>query len=411
VASPYVRLLRTPHAWPFSLAGFFARLPLAMGGLALLLLMVDITDSYFVAGAVDATWILVGAFAAPGIAMLIDRYGQRRVIGPQITVHVLGVVTILVLAAVEAPLWTFFAAAAVSGAALPVVGAAVRARWSYLLPSSPLLRTAYSWESVVDEFVFIVGPPVAAGVAATVGAAPALALTAAIGASGTVAFLAQRSTEPPARPHERHGGRLALRYPGMPAVVLVMVMLGVVFAGVEVTVIATAREGGNTAAAGVVLAIWSVSSMASGLVLGGMQRLPGLHVQLLAGSAATAVLLLPLLFVHSLPGIAAVLLFAGAGVSPALIAGFALAARLVPTSALTQSLTWTSTAIGVGFALGSPSSGWLVDEVSLSAGFWVAISAALVATIAVVLGRRSMAHEYSGADETSDTSDPAGPAV
>ena len=66
MASPYVQLLRTPHAWPFSLAGFFARLPLSMGGLALLLLMVDITDSYFLAGAVDATWILVGAVRGSG---------------------------------------------------------------------------------------------------------------------------------------------------------------------------------------------------------------------------------------------------------------------------------------------------------------------------------------------------------
>src|SRR5215510_1783271 len=98
-----------------------------MGGLALLLMMVDITDSYFIAGAVDATWILVGALAAPTIAMLIDRYGQRRVIGPQICAFGLGVLTLLILAATEAPLWTFFVAAAVTGASLPVVGAVVRA--------------------------------------------------------------------------------------------------------------------------------------------------------------------------------------------------------------------------------------------------------------------------------------------
>jgi len=69
-----------------------------MGGLALFLLTADITDSYFVAGAVDATYILVGAFVAPGVAMLIDRHGQRRIIGPQITVHVLAIVTLLILA-------------------------------------------------------------------------------------------------------------------------------------------------------------------------------------------------------------------------------------------------------------------------------------------------------------------------
>ncbi len=403
MASPYVQLLRTPRAWPFSLAGFFARLPLAMGGLALLLLIVDSTDSYFLAGAVDATYILVGAFAAPAIAMLIDRYGQRRVIGPQITVHVFAVTVILLLSAADAELWTFFIAAAVAGAALPVIGSAVRARWSYVLGESPLLRSAYSWESVVDEFVFIVGPPLAAGVAASVGAPAALALTAVIGASGTAALLVQSSTEPAPRPETRLGGRLAITYPGMPAIVVVMAMLGVVFAGVEVTVIATAREGGSVAAAGVVLALWSVSSMLSGLIIGGTQRLPGLPVQLVAGAAATTLLLAPLFFVHSLVGIGTVLFFAGAGVSPALIAGFALAARLVPGSALTQALTWTSTAIGVGFALGSPASGWLVDEVSINAGFWVAITAGAVATSAALVGMPRLGHRYTDPGESTES--------
>ena len=375
-----------------------------MGGLALFLLMVTITDSYFTAGAVNATYILVGSFVAPAVAMLIDRQGQRRVIGPQITVHVLAIVTLLILAAADAPLWMFFPTAAVAGAALPVVGAAVRARWWFVLGNSPLLRTAYSWESVVDEFLFIIGPPLAAGVAATVGAPSALALTAVIGASGTAAFLAQRSTEPDPRPSSQIGGRLAIAYPGMPAVLVVMATLGVVFAGVEVTVIATAREDGSVATAGIVLALWSLSSMASGLVIGSTQRLPGLHVQMVAGAVITTVLLAPLLVVHSLAGIALVLFFAGAGVSPALIAGFALAARLVPKEALTQSLTWASTAIGVGFALGSPASGLLVDEISINAGFWVAMAAGIVATAAALIGLRSMSHEYTDPGESTNPS-------
>jgi predicted MFS family arabinose efflux permease len=373
-----------------------------MGGLALLLLMVDITDSYFLAGLVDATWTLVGAFTAPAIAILIDKYGQRRVIGPQITIHVIAVAAILVLAAADAPYWTFFIAAAVAGACLPVMGAAVRARWSYLLGDSALLRTAYSWESVVDEFVFIVGPPLAASVSAYLGPPQAVALTAVIGATGTIGFLVQRKTEPPANPDRRHTGRLAIAYRGMPLLQVVMVMLGVVFAGVEVTVIATAREGGDTAAAGIVLAVWSVSSMIAGLVIGGLRRLPGLHVQLVLSCGFLAASLVPLLFVESLPAIAIVLLVGGAAVSPALIAGFALAARLVPAGSLTESLTWTSTSIAIGFALGSPSSGWLVDQVALTSGFWVAMTAAFVACLAATAGKRAMAREYVGGGDTTD---------
>ena len=390
MSSPYARLLRTPGGWQFSLAGFFARLPLAMGGIALLLLMVGITDSYFISGAVDSTWILMGAAAAPTVGRLVDRYGQSKVIGPQIAVHVGGVTAILVLAASDAPLWTFFVSAAIAGAALPVIGSAVRARWSYLLPESPLLRTAFSWESVVDEFVFIVGPPVAAATSQWAGPSAAVALTAVLGATGTLALLSQRDTEPPVRRATGPRGQAAFRYPGMPAVLVVMAALGLLFAGVEVTVIATARESGNTWAAGLVLAIWSLCSMIAGLVIGGLRRSPPLYKQLLVGSTMLALLLLPLVVSQNLVMTAAILFLAGAAVSPTLIAGFSFVQRLVPAAGLNEALNWASTALAVGFALGSSASGWLVDNVSLGAGYWVGVVSAGLAVLAATLGRKSL---------------------
>jgi len=301
------------------------------------------------------------------------------------------VVGILVLAAVDAPYWSFFIAAAVAGAALPVIGSVVRARWTYLLGSSPLLRSAFSWESVVDEFVFIVGPPLAAATSAGVGPSAAVALTAFLGASGTCALLLQRTTEPPPHAHESTTGQAAYQFKGMHIVLLVMAALGLLFAGVEVTVIATARETGNAAAAGIVLAIWSLSSMIVGLVIGGLRRSPPLYQQLVVGCAAMAILLVPLLASQNLFATAVILFFAGAAVSPTLIAGFALVERLVPAAQLTEALTWASTALAIGFALGSPMSGWLVDHVSLGAGYWVGVISALLALLAVTLGRRTLA--------------------
>ena len=106
VTSPYMQLLRVRGGWQFSAAGFIARLPLSMAGVALILLMVELTDSYFTAGAVVATLTLAGAAVAPTIGALTDRFGQTRVIGPQIVVNILGFTSLLILAAADAPTWT-----------------------------------------------------------------------------------------------------------------------------------------------------------------------------------------------------------------------------------------------------------------------------------------------------------------
>ena len=390
MTSPYAQLFRVRGGWEFSAAGFFARLPLSMAAVAVLLMIVDLDGSYFIGGAVVATWTLVGAIAAPKIGSLTDRFGQRRVLVPQITVNVLAVVVLIALADAGAPTWTLFVASGVAGAATPVIGSIVRARWSYLLPGSPLLRTAFSWESVVDEFVFVVGPPLAAFAAAQLSGSAAVALTAFVGAVGTLALIAQRRTEPPPSRADTHTGDWVVRYPGMPAVMAVMAALGLLFAGVEVTVIAAANESGHTGAAGIVLALWSVSSMVTGLVVGGLRRAPDLYLQLLIGSCLMVVLLLPLVASPGLVATGVILLIAGIAVSPTLIAGFALTERIVPSTHLNEALNWVSTALSVGFALGTPSSGWLVDHFDVGAGYWVGIVAGAGAVIATILGRRGL---------------------
>lgn len=366
-----------------------ARLPLSMSGIALLLLVVEATDSYALGGAVQATWIIVEATVAPLAARLVDRHGQLLVVGPQTVVNVVASALLIAVVVVRWPIFTWFVTAAVAGAALPVIGSLVRARWGYLLRRQALLRTAYSWESVVDESVFVLGPPAATLMSVALGPAPALAVTIAIGAIGTAALLVQRGSEPPHAGHAHVAGQgSALGVPGMPVLFCVMLLLGAVFAGVEVTVIATARESGETATAGVVLAVWSASSLVTGLVVGSLRRAPALVTQLTAGSAALSLFLLPLLFTNDLPVVTVVLLLAGVGVSPSLIAGYALVERLVPAARLTEGLTWVTTGLSLGFALGSPATGAVVDGFGPPAGFWVGVLAAVLAC-GLVLWRRS----------------------
>ena len=373
-----------------SAAGFVARLPLSMAGIALLLLVVQYTDSYAVGGAVQATWVVVEALVAPLVARLVDRRGQWQVVGPQLTLNVLGTAVLITVIVSGMPQWTWFVTAALAGAALPVIGSLVRARWGYLLGPSPVLRTAYSWESVVDELVFVLGPPAATVMSVALGASTALAVTIGIGAVGGLALLVQRRSQPPPRPEGHGRGQgTALRIRGMPVLFVVMVLLGSLFAGVEVTVIATAREAGETGTAGVVLSVWALSSLIAGLTLGSLHRAPPLPVQLQLGTLGLAVTLVPLLFNNNLTFVAGVLFVAGFGVSPSLIAGFALVEQLVPGARLTEGLTWVTTGLSLGFALGSPVTGIVVDSAGPAAGFWVGLAAAVAATGTVFAARGS----------------------
>jgi predicted MFS family arabinose efflux permease len=82
-----------------------------------------------------------------------------------------------------------------------------------------------------------------------------------------------------------------------------------------------------------------------------------------------------------------VLFVAGFGVSPSLIAGFALVEQLVPASRLTEGLTLVTAAISLGFATGSPLTGVVIDRTSPANGFWVGLAAAVLATVLVRLAR------------------------
>ena len=90
--------------------------------------------------------------------------------------------------------------AAVAGATLPQIGSSVRSRWSHLVDDKGDLLTAFAFESVVDEVVFIVGPALVTTLATTVHPLAGLASAVAATLAGTALLVSQKHTEPPAAP-------------------------------------------------------------------------------------------------------------------------------------------------------------------------------------------------------------------
>ncbi|MGB9373082.1 MAG: hypothetical protein WCA82_02860, partial [Jiangellales bacterium] len=77
---PYRDVLTVPGAWQFSASAFVARVPMAMLGVGMVLLLTAYRDSYAEAGAVAAASIAAGSLMAPLQARLADRFGQPPVL-------------------------------------------------------------------------------------------------------------------------------------------------------------------------------------------------------------------------------------------------------------------------------------------------------------------------------------------
>ena len=265
---PYRELLSTPGGLRFSVAAFVARMPISMMALGIVLLVAGSTGKYGVAGAVSAAFALVNAVSAPLIARLIDRVGQRTVLVPAVALHGVCLIGFIITVTADAPTWTWFAGAAAAGLFAPSIGSLVRARWQHVLGPGPRLQTAFSYESVVDELIFILGPLLVTVLATQLNPQVGLLTALALLAAGSAALAAHRSSEPPPAPAHEHGGGSALWVPGMPLLVVVMFFIGGVFGGVEISAVAFADEKGHPELAGPLLACYATGSMLAGLAYG-----------------------------------------------------------------------------------------------------------------------------------------------
>ncbi|MFF8811151.1 MFS transporter [Streptomyces pactum] len=406
--SPYRKIFAAPGARNFSAAGFLGRMTLSMTGIGVVTMISQITGRYGLAGAVAATLALSAAAIGPQISRLVDRHGQRRVLRPATVVSALAVAGLLVSANQRWPDWTLFAFAAVAGC-VPSVGSMVRSRWAEIYRGSPQeLHTAYAFESVVDEVCFIFGPILSIGLSTTwfPEAGPLLALVFLV--TGVFWLTAQRATEPRPHPREHHTAGSALRSRGLQVLVATFVATGAIFGAVDVVTVAFAEEEGSKGAASVVLAIYALGSCTAGLVYGLLPLSGSAPRRWLLGVCVMAASMIPLQLVGNLPLLAVALFVAGLSVAPTMVTTMGLIEQHVPRANLTEGMTWVSTGLAVGVALGSSAAGVVVDRAGADAGYAVAGVAGVVAAVVAFLGYRRLrpAAEPAGAAPLEATGGP-----
>jgi MFS family permease len=390
VPNPYLHVLRTPHALPMVLAAFIGRLPLSMVGLGSVLLVQDYTGSYGLGGAVAAVGAIAAAIAGPVVGRLADTHAQRRVLFWVLGVFVVSGVFFLTSVRDHWPLWTVFVTAGAAGASLPPVSSMIRVRWTHLLRGTPRLPTALAMESVVDEFVFIVGPVLVTFLSTTGHTTSGVVTAFTLAAVGGLLFAAQRRTEPPPAPREHRRGPSAMRVRGLRVLFVVGAAVGAILGTLEISLVAFADEAGARSLSGLLIAGLAAGSMVAGIGWGAVHWRMRLRHRLVGVLTLLTALTVPLTLVGSYWLMLPLVVLAGVAVSPSLISAFTLAEVLVPRAAVTEAFTWIGTSLALGVAVGASVAGKIVDSVGANASFLVATVAAGVAAIVVGLGQRCL---------------------
>jgi MFS family permease len=383
--SSYRAVLARPGALRFSLAGLVGRLPLAMAGLGIVLLVQANTGSYGVAGAVSAAYLAANAVLAVPMGRLVDAWGQAWVLTATSLAFATSMTVLIITIQAGWPIGASYVAAAVAGASLPPVDACVRTRWAYVLDAPHEVETAYALEAVVDESVFITGPILVTLLATLVHPTAGIAAAVASGLLGGLAFAAQRSTEPPAHPRDRsQGRRAALPWRTLAPVGVVCVALGTLFGAAEVTTVAFADEQGVKSAAGGLLALWALGSLASGLVTGMIAWRRGLSHRVRWGALAMACTMAPLGFVDSIWLMGSLMLLGGVAIAPTMIATTALIEQVTPMARLTEGMAVLQTGLVAGVAPGAAVAGAVIDHSGASTAYLVPLAAGLAAALAAL---------------------------
>ncbi|MGY4992237.1 MFS transporter [Streptomyces sp. 900105245] len=407
--STYRRIFDAPGSLAFSTAGFLARLPKSMQSVGVVAMLSAAHGHYALAGAVAATIALSTSVIGPQVSRLVDRFGQRRVMLTASGITVVAMTTLVLCVHLDAPAWTLFPSAAVAGC-MPSMSSLVRARWAHIYAGSPMLHPAYSFESVLTQISFIVGPPLAAALSTTLFPEAGPALTTLLLAVGTVLLAAQRRTEPPLRaPRQRREATgSVLRSRGLGILVLTYVGVGAILGSLEVVTVAFADHLHHKALSGVVLGVYALGSCIAGLVFGTLTLRGPLSRRYLAGVVVMALSMLPLLFVTNLVFLAAALFVAGMLLSPTMITTTLLVQRIVPATRLTEGMTWTVTGLAVGAACGSAIASAVVERSGAPAGYEVTVIAALLAAATALSGARRLGRALTQA--RTAPADPTRPA-
>lgn len=386
---PWARVVSAPQVGALATASVVARLPFGMGGISLVIFVHARTGSFGIAGLVTGVFTLAFALAGPLLGRQIDRRGPRPVLAPASLVSALGLVAVAVIGEGSAATLPLALAAAVAGASVPPVSGVLRRTWPALIPREDL-TTAYLFDSVLIEVVFLCGPLLTGILAAAVDPVAPLFVGAAFVLVGTAWFLlvpVVRAERPSAVPNRHRAGALAA--PAVRYITLAGLPIGASFGALDVSLPAFGAAHGSSALGGLFAASLSVGSMIGAVVFGLVaSRLGMLREASLRLAVYQPLVIAPLLLAGSPAMLVPLAVLAGSFAAPMLTMRSRVAELTMPDGTGTETFTWLLLSVMVGASASSALAGPLIEVGGWRLGVLLAITVPVVALPALFAGRR-----------------------
>jgi MFS family permease len=387
--SDYRAALTTPGAGVAVLASLLARMPIAMIGLSLLLYVQRETGSFATAGLVSAGSLVGVATGAVVQGRVMDRLGPTRPLLAVVGIFAASIIAVVTAVETGQSGVVLVLLGAAVGLSEPQVGSASRALWTTLLPPGPTRNAAYAYEAISMETFFVLGPALAGvlviapwgGTGVTAGA-----ICMVIGSIGFALAPVVRRVRP-SRDASSRDLLGALASPGMRTVAVAAFGFGITVGFVEVAVPAAATEAGHPSLGGLMLAMFSLTSVAFGLYYAVHPWPKPMHLRLPVLLGLFALLVAPMAIPGGLLWLTIALLVAGVWITPQSTAHSMAIELVAPRGTATEAFGWVVTAVTLGLAAGHSTSGYLVEHVGIPAAFLASSASGLVVT-AVVWARR-----------------------
>ncbi len=394
--SAYTTLFRIPGAMKFSVSALIGRMPISMDSLALIFIVVAVSDSYALAGALSAVASITISIATPFWSRLADRIGQRKMLLRVVPLKILGLSLFIALVMNEAPVWTWFVSIILAELAAINTGGLVRRRWLHVLSPDKsttaedetdkhVVNTAYSYEALMDEIVFIVGPITATACATSIAPAAGLIAGMILMSIGLPLFAMQRATEPPPSPvrvKDPHPPVIGI--PIVQAIALATTFTGGFFGAIAITVVGFAESEGQKSYSGLLLGLWASGSAVMAIINGLIKWKTSYAGRFLIFLTALTIFSIPFIFVDSIFGLAIALFFNGFAIAPLIVNAYGVVQEAVPSEQITESFTWVVAGMPLGGAVASALGGWVIETYGAQSALWVPLGfmcAALLATL------------------------------